>query len=291
MLDERSRFASGCEDDAVGAMFRVARNPETESSLPYVISVPLSAGELVLKAKDVWPRTAKVYCHRAEDGWPQDAEVLQEVPVRSCVRRGVAVDLVLDRARENRSQIVFTTLRGGREGIFWQSARTTRKTRPGLRVPTRRAAAGVLEIVVDTRERYAWKFATQQATTVKRALVVGDYAVDLDGDVVGIVERKTLADLAGRLVDGSLPVLLGELAAAPRAAVVVEDRWADVFRLQHVSPGMVAELLAGAQVRYPNVPIVFCETRKLAEEWTYRFLGAALRYADEEADVEEGARG
>jgi hypothetical protein len=81
-------------------------------------------------------------------------------------------------------------------------------------------------------------------------------------------------------------VLLGELATVPRAAVVVEDRWADVFRLQHVSPGMVAELLAGAQVRYPNVPIVFCETRKLAEEWAYRFLGAALRYADEEADID-----
>lgn len=64
----------GCEDDAVGAMFRVARNPETESSLPYVISVPLSSGELVLKTKDVWPRTSKVYCHKAE-GWPELAEV------------------------------------------------------------------------------------------------------------------------------------------------------------------------------------------------------------------------
>jgi hypothetical protein len=124
-------------------MFRVARNPEAESSLPYVISVPLTSGALVLKTKDVWPRTSKVYCHRAE-GWPADAEVLEEVPVRSCVRRGVAIDLVLDRARENRSQLVFTQLQGGREGIFWQTARTTRKTRPGLRVPTRRAAAGVL---------------------------------------------------------------------------------------------------------------------------------------------------
>jgi hypothetical protein len=265
-------------------MFRVARNPEAESSLPYVISVPLTSGALVLKTKDVWPRTSKVYCHRAE-GWPADAEVLEEVPVRSCVRRGVAIDLVLDRARENRSQLVFTRLQGGREGIFWQTARTTRKTRPGLRVPTRRAAAGVLEIVVDTRERYAWKFSAQQTTTTKRALAVGDYAVELDGDVAGVVERKTLADLAGRLVDGSLLVLLGELAALPRAAVVVEDRWADVFRLRHVSPGMVAELLAGAQVRYPNVPIVFCETRQLAHEWAYRFLGAALAYADEEADL------
>jgi hypothetical protein len=31
------------------------------------------------------------------------------------------------------------------------------------------------------------------------------------------------------------------------------------------------------------VPIVFCETRPLAQEWTYRFLGAAAAYADEEA--------
>jgi ERCC4-type nuclease len=139
----------------------------------------------------------------------------------------------------------------------------------------------VLEIVVDTRERYAWKFAEQQATTTRRALTVGDYAVELDGDVVGVIERKTLADLAARLVDGSLLLLLGELAAMPRAAIVVEDRWADVFRITHVSPSMVAEMLAGAQVRYPNVPIMFCETRPLAQEWAYRFLGAALALADE----------
>jgi hypothetical protein len=261
-------------------LFRVARNPDPGSTLPYVIELPVSDKPLVLKAKDTWPRTAKVYCHPAER-WPDDAELIEEVAVRSCVRRGVAIDLVLDRARENRSQLVFTTLKGGRQGIFWQSARTTRKTRPGLRVPTRRSAAGPLEIVVDSRERYAWKFANQQATTVKRALTVGDYAVELDGTVVAAIERKTLPDLASVLVDGSLLITLAELATVPRAAIVVEDRWADVFRMQHVSPAMVAEMIAGAQVRYPNVPIVFCETRALAQEWTYRFLGAALAYAEE----------
>ena len=86
-------------------------------------------------------------------------------------------------------------------------------------------------------------------------------------------------------MDGSLLITLGELAILPRAAIVVEDRWADVFRLRHVAPSMVAELLAGAQVRYPNVPVVFCETRPLAEEWAYRFLGAAFAFADEEADM------
>jgi hypothetical protein len=264
--------------------FRVGRNPDATSTLPYVVEIPLAGGPLVLKVKDTWPRTAKIYCHEVP-AWPRDVELLEEVAVRSCVRRGVAVDLVLDRARENRSQFVFTTMRGGRPGIFWQSARTTRKTRPGLRLPTARSAAGPLEIVVDTRERYAWKFGQQQATTARRALPVGDYAVELDGEVVGVVERKTLADLSARLVDGSLPILLAELSSVPRAAIVVEDRWADVFRLEHVSPAMVAELLAQAQVRHPAVPIVFAETRPLAQEYAYRFLGAALAFADEERSL------
>lgn len=269
----------------MSGLFRIARNPDEGSSLPYLLWVPVGEG-LVLKARDTWPRTAKVYCHRAEE-WPADADIVEEVPVKACVRRGVAVDLVLDRGRENRSQFVFTSVQGGREGIFWQTGRTTKKTRPGMRLPTARAAglAGPLEIVVDTRERYGWRFAKQQATTVKRALPVGDYGVELDGQVVGAVERKTLADLASVLVDGRLLTTLADMATVRRSAVVVEDRWADVFRLKHVAPSMVAEMLAKAQVRYPEVPIVFCESRPLAEEWTYRFLGAALAYAEETREL------
>jgi ERCC4-type nuclease len=151
-----------------------------------------------------------------------------------------------------------------------------------MRLPTKRSASGVLEIVVDSRERYAWKFENQQATTVKRALPIGDYGVELDGEIVGVVERKKLDELAGNVVDGSLLVTLASLSTCRRAAIVVEDRWADVFRLRFVSPAMVAEMLAAAQVRYPEVPIVFCETRPLAQEWAYRFLGAARAYAEED---------
>ena len=42
---------------------------------------------------------------------------------------------------------------------------------------------------------------------------------------------------------------------------------------------MVADGLAELQVRWPNVPLVFCETRQLAEDWTYRFLAAARDWA------------
>src|SRR5437660_505794 len=145
-------------------LFEVAANPDPGSTLPFLIRLPLPTGELVLKARDSWPRTAKVYCHRAEN-WPRDPEIVEQVPIRSCQRRGVAIDLVLDRPRENRSQLVFIRIQGGREGIFWQTPRTTRQARPGIRVP------------------------------------------------------------------------------------------------------------------YPTVPSHFCETRPLAEEWTYRFLGAALAHA------------
>jgi hypothetical protein len=45
--------------------------------------------------------------------------------------------------------------------------------------------------------------------------------------------------------------------------------------------------LAEVQVRWPEVPIVFAETRPLAEEWTYRYLGAALADASVRAATSE----
>ena len=268
----------------VPGVFVVARNPDPDSSLPYVIRLPLGDHGLVLKARDSWPRTAKVYCHRAT-AWPEGAEVVEEVPVRACVRRGVAVDLVLDRKRENRSQLVFTRLAGGREAIFWQTARTARTTRPGVRMPGRRAS-GIddLVITVDTRERYAFRFAARKATVQRRALPAGDYGV-LDGDdLVAVVERKSVADLVKGLSDGTLNFQLADLAALPRAAVVVEDRYSRLFKLEHAQPGWAPDMVARLQVRYPGVPIVFVENRQLAEEWTFRFLGAALAVDREQPD-------
>jgi hypothetical protein len=265
----------------------IARNPEPGSSLPFLLRVPVPGGDLLLKARDTWPRTSKVYCHRL-DAWPTDAEVVERLPVRSCVKRGPAIDLVVDRSRENRSQLVLAHAHG-REVIFWQSPRTSKQARPAVTLPSRRASGHVLEIVVDSRERYAYSFGHQQASLVRRALPVGDYAVTLNGEVVAAVERKSLADLASSLLSGKLTYAMAELAALPRAAVVVEDRYSALFKLEHVTPGRVAEGLAEAQVRFPAVPVFFAETRALAQEWTYRFLGAALsELANRSASFGEG---
>ncbi len=262
--------------------FLIARNPEEGTTLPYLLRIPLGPEGIVLKAKDTWPRTNKVYCHRAV-GWPTEPDLVETVPVRSCVRRGAAIDLVLGRGRENRSQFVLTRIRGGREAIFWQTARTAKQSRPSVSLPTARASGVVdLPIIVDSRERYAWKFTHQQATTATRALPAGDYAVELDGGIVAAVERKSLSDLVQTLTGGKMRYLLAALAELPRAAVVVEDKYSRVFALERVRPAVVADGLAECHARFPQVPILFCETRALAQEWTYRFLAASVQEALDE---------
>jgi hypothetical protein len=262
-------------------MFLVARNPDPESTLPYLLHLPLEGG-IALKAKERWPATARVYCHPA-DGWPASVEIIEEVAVRRCERRGRAIDLTLDRGRNNRSQFIFTDPYPGRAGarpmIFWQTARTARRARPGQRAPTRRAAGlRSLTIEVDTRERYAYRFAGRGVQRSSSTLSCGDYAVRDGGRILAAVERKTLADLIKSLVDGSLAFALAELTGLPAATVVVEARYGQLLAAPRVQPGWLAELTARLQVRYPTVPITFCDSRKLAEDFTLRFLAAATAH-------------
>lgn len=264
---------------------RIARNPDPESRLGYLLHVPLGAG-LVFRTSGLWPRTNALYCHPMPvEEWPADPEIIEEVPLRSCVRRGAAIDLVLDRGRENRSQIVFTTARG-REVVFWQSPRTRKQARPNVRVPTARAAGiPVLHIIIDSHEQYPYRFASQHVHTTRRALPAGDYGLEVDGRLVAAAERKSLADLVSSLVSGKLRFAVADLAALPRGAVVVEDRYSQVFQSQRVRPSLIADSLAELQVRWPEVPIVFCETRSLAEEWVYRYLAAAYAWATTESEA------
>jgi Lsr2 len=89
------------------------------------------------------------------------------------------------------------------------------------------------------------------------------------------------------LINGKLRYALGDLAALPRAAIVIEDRYSQVFKLDWVRPAVVADELAELQIRWPSVPIVFAEARQLAEEWTYRYLAAAHAWASTELALAE----
>lgn len=263
----------------------IAANPDPESSLTYLLRLPLGEG-MVFRTSGTWPRTKALYCHPVDvTEWPEEPEIVERAEVRSVVRRGAAIDLVLARGRENRSQIVFTRARG-RDMVFWQTARVRKQARPNVTTPTARAAGIVdLPIAVDTRERYAFTFPTQQVALTSRALPCGDYGLIVDGRLIAAVERKSLEDLLSSLTDGSLRFALGDLASLPRSAVVVEDRYSQVFKQDRIRPAMVADGLAELQVRWPTVPIVFAESRQLAQEWTYRYLAAAHEWAMTETAV------
>ena len=58
------------------------------------------------------------------------------------------------------------------------------------------------------------------------------------------VERKSLVDLVASLNCGKLRYQVADLATLPRAAVVFEDRYSQVFKLDHVRPAMVVDGLA-----------------------------------------------
>jgi hypothetical protein len=237
----------------------------------------------VLKARDTWPRASRVYCHAFEDAWPKDPEIVEEVPVRSIRRRGIVIDLVLDRPRLSRSQFAFTETRG-RPAIFWQTQKAAKAANPGARIPRARALPDGFEIAIDTRERSPYRFANRGVRTERSALGAGDYAILADGDPIASVERKTLENLAASLSDGTLAFQMQRLAEIASAAVVVEGRYSALFKLEHVSGAWLADMLARLHVRYPEVPVVFADSRRFAEEWTYRFLAAALAETPEQGE-------
>jgi ERCC4 domain len=206
--------------------FVIARNPDPASSLPYLLRLPLGQG-LVLKARETWPRATRVYCHPAPDSWPGDAEIVEEVDVRLCRRRGPAIDLVLERRALNRSQFVFTESRG-RPVIFWQTQKAARAANPGARVPRRKVLEDFV-ILVDTRERYPFRFSSRNARVERLSLPAGDYAISVGNEVTAAVERKTLEDFASSLSDGTLAFQIQRLAELSRGAVVVECRYSDLF--------------------------------------------------------------
>lgn len=203
--------------------------------------------------------------------------MIEEVPVEACWRVGAAVHLVL-RRRTNRRSLFVWTKKGERTLVFWRSEATMRRARPGIRVPLARAFDERLVVAVDLGERYPWRFAGRDATTERRRLPVGDYALVKDDDIVAVIERKTAADLAHAAVGGQLGLVLAELGQLRHAALVVEGRLSDVLKAgDRARPGWLLNVIAALQVEHPRVSWMFAETRQLAEDWAYRWLGAASR--------------
>jgi hypothetical protein len=76
--------------------FVVARNPDPDSSLPYLLQIPTGHG-LTLKAREPWPLSSRVYCHLYDD--PLGAVPERPDRVRREPRARGGLDLPLPRHR------------------------------------------------------------------------------------------------------------------------------------------------------------------------------------------------
>jgi hypothetical protein len=75
--------------------------------------------------------------------------------------------------------------------------------------------------LIDSGEKYPYRFSEQQAITSRERLPCGDYAVQVGGNIAAVVERKTINDLISSMISGRMKFLLGR---APGAVSRSADR-------------------------------------------------------------------
>ena len=255
----------------------------TNARFPYRIRIEQGGRDtLVLRAQERWPGPGgQVFCLRepADADLEDVGEEVERVPVAAINRLGRKLGLTLDRATRKRCDFLFITRPyknrpGEYEQIFFrtQSGLTAHRTRGRVQL----FGNTPLTVVIDSGERYAWKF---PGAEVRRArLPAGDYALSHEERLVAVVERKSLQNLLGDI--GQVQVLhqkLGELGTYPHAAVVVEALYGDFLVPEKVGRWPVthvARVLAELAALHATVPLVYAGNRKLAAEWTHGFFSA-----------------
>ena len=239
---------------------------------------------LILRTQDRWPAAGKrIFCLREEEPpAPEEvSEVLERVHIVAFHERGRRLSVVLDRKRYKRCDFLFITKpyknRSGEsyEQIFWLTQKAITQHRPAYRLVSHFSST-MFTVRIDSNERYPWRFAG--IATERAPLPTGDYAL-MDGeDIIALVERKTLDNLLADF--GMMPVLhqqLAELATYKNNAVVIEALYADFLnptKVHHYSAGYCAKAIGELHALHPNLRIIFCANRKLANEWTRHYFTA-----------------
>ena len=239
---------------------------------------------LVLRTQDRWPAAGRhIFCLREEEP-PEPDEMLVEmerVVIVAFNERGRRISVVLDRKRYKRCDFLFLKKSyKGRPGesyeqIFWLTQRSIEQHRPAFKLVTRQESPQLV-VRIHSNEKYPWRF--PGAMMERGAIAAGDYAL-MDGNkTLAVVERKTLDNLLADF--GVMPVLhqrLAELAAQHNHALVIEASYADFLnpkKVHHYSPSFCAKVIAELYALHPTLRIVFCASRKAANEWTRHFFTA-----------------
>jgi ERCC4-type nuclease len=270
------------------ALWRVERTVSRQ--FPVRISIDQDGRRIIaVRAKAVWPGPGQnIFCLREQEFDPAEPLVLlEQVPVASFTRVGRKLSVVLDRPQRKRCEflVVEKPRRDGNgtyEQVFFRTESGIRAHRSRSRLELR-PAPETLTIVIDSAERYPWRF--PGATVTKRKLAVGDYGLLTGGQIAGVVERKSFDNLLGDV--GALQALhhqLADLSSFPVSALVIEAEYRDFLdpaRLAGRWPAAhLARVLAELTALHPRLPIIYAGNRKSANLWTHQlFLALASRDA------------
>jgi hypothetical protein len=257
---------------------------------PFRVSIEQN-GRLILavRAKASWPGPGQqIFCLRELLYDPTESlEELERVPVANVSRIGRKLTVALDRPSRKRCEFLVVQKErrdgsGTYEQVFFRTETGIRAHRSRTKVELG-GASQQLCIVVDSTERYPWRFPS--ASVDRRKLAVGDYAVIEGGKILAIVERKSYDNLLSDL--GALQALhqqLADLAGHERSAVVIEAQYGDFLDARRLAgrwpASHVARVLAEVAALHSSLPIIYAGNRKLANLWTLRFFeAAAARHA------------
>jgi len=242
--------------------------------------------EVVLWAQDRWPGGGKqIFCIREgePDGTPQDFEELERVRIVHLDWTGKQLSIILDRPNRKRCNFLFLTRRyrnkpGSYEQIFFRTQQGMQQHRSGARVEL--GGHGAYRVVIDSAERYPWTFGG--VPTERRQLAAGDYACEIDHELVAVAERKTFENLMGDI--GRMQVLhakLADLERTPHAALVIEAEYRDFLDPKkldgYYSPAHLARVLGELHVIHPGIQIIYAGSRKSAEQWCRGWFVARAR--------------
>lgn len=243
---------------------------------------------LDLYVQDRWPGTkGNIFCLSAMGkSFGGNEEEIECVPVSSYRLFGKRITVSLDRVTKKRCSFLFLekeykTKPGKYEQIFWQTQQglTQRKLKYKLQYVKNKK----ITIFTDSAERYAWKFPLAESVVEK--LPFGDYAIKDENGILAIIERKTFSNMVGEL--GRLTRFhqhLSELSTVKNAVLVIEANYSDFLDSSKMKPyfgNFGAKAIAEIQSMHPDLPIVFCGSRKAAIVWTYNFFMSVASINDD----------
>lgn len=256
----------------------------TVKNFPYKLYIEEEQDKfLMLSVQNKWPGPGKkIFClpngYCGSDDLPKD-EPVEECGIVASQKYDKKLTVILDRKSRRRCWFLF--LRGEYktkpgefyEQVFWITHSSAKERRPGAYIPRHKNIES-LEIIIDSRERRPYKFS--EAKIERKNLSVGDYALVKNGGIIAVAERKTLDNLLHEIgTYDFLKLALQELNKLKYRAVVFESPYSDFInpkKQKFYSASYIADILADLFVSFPGIQFIFCDNRKFANEWVFRWF-------------------